>query len=420
MAKRVPPLSALKISKTTPHPKRTIELVDGAVPGLRLRILPSGTRTWSLAMRANGVMRRFEVGTGLGLSAAREKAQSLRLEIQSGADPTAAKRIARMKAISAVEGSGTFGSVIDAYFTIGNGALLKTRDVQRKHLKSVFCRLVDRHAMDIKSSEIQLLIDAHPAKVSSARAAAYLRPILKWASKRDLVQGSFDLEKPITPAPLQRVLTNDELAKLLPTFDDAYGRCCKFMLLTACRRGEAIAATWNQIDLRNQIWTIPGSDRKDTRSQSARRARPKDPMAVPLSQQAMALLKSIQMTKISGSRTEPKKNAQETDQPIFKSERGGALSNWSRWLVSNTNRSRVGEWSPHALRRTSATIAGNLGAPPHVISAMLGHTNIGGQLVAGYNKSRYAVEHAEIVQLVANRLEAIETDAKASENTSFD
>ena len=68
----------------------------------------------------------------------------------------------------------------------------------------------------------------------------------------------------------------------------------------------------------------------------------------------------------------------------------------------------VSGWSAHALRRTSATLAGDLGAPPHVISVMLGHSNVGGQLVAGYNHSTYSSEHKDILQRVADRLEEIE------------
>ena len=65
-------------------------------------------------------------------------------------------------------------------------------------------------------------------------------------------------------------------------------------------------------------------------------------------------------------------------------------------------------WSAHALRRTSATLAGDLGAPPHATSVMLGHLNVGGQLVAVYNHSTYSSEHKDILQRVADRLEEIE------------
>ena len=69
-------------------------------------------------------------------------------------------------------------------------------------------------------------------------------------------------------------------------------------------------------------------------------------------------------------------------------------------------------WSAHALRRTSATLAGDLGAPPHVISVMLGHSNVGGQLVAGYNHSTYSSEHKDVLQRVADKLEEIENSKR--------
>ena len=58
--------------------------------------------------------------------------------------------------------------------------------------------------------------------------------------------------------------------------------------------------------------------------------------------------------------------------------------------------------TPHALRRTTATFAGDLGCAPHVISAMLGHRVIGGALIAGYNKSRFTPEVADASQRVGD------------------
>ncbi|WP_305096935.1 tyrosine-type recombinase/integrase [Croceibacterium aestuarii] len=408
MSKRVAPLTALQISKTKPHPSRTIELVDGAVPGLRLRIAPSGGKSWSLAMRASGIMRRFDVGNGLSLGEARKKAEELRLAIKDGADPTADRRAARLKALSAVEGIGTFGSVIDTYFTIGNGAGLKTGKVQQKHLRSFFKSMLARPAIDVRSAEIQLAIDAHPAKVTAARAAGYIGPVIKWASKRDLMRGPFNLEKPITGAPRQRVLSETELKRLLPTLDDAYGRCCLFLLLTAARRSEAANATWDQVDLKKKIWTIPGEGRKDTREQVRRKGKPKEALEIPLSEQALKILK--QQRRLVRARNEEVVDGHLGPKPfdrIFTTEQGGPLINWSRWLRGNAKRCAVAGWSAHALRRTAATIAGDLGAPPHVISVMLGHSNIGGQLIAGYNKSRYREEHTALMQQIGNRIDQI-------------
>ena len=40
MPKRVAPLNAKQIEKWRPDPSRILELVDGAVPGLRVRLTP--------------------------------------------------------------------------------------------------------------------------------------------------------------------------------------------------------------------------------------------------------------------------------------------------------------------------------------------------------------------------------------------
>ena len=404
MAKRVPALSSLQVTRARPHPTKTLELVDGAVAGLRLRIMPSGKKSWSLAMRANGVMRRFDVGSGLGLAEARAKAEKLRRKIKDGADPTADKRTARHKALSALEGVGTLGSVIDAYFTAGNGAYLKTGEAQRRHLMTFFAQLLGKPAIDIRSAQLQLIVDAHAARTTAARAAAYLAPVLKWARKRDLMTGPFELEKPIVNPPRQRVLDEDELRKLLPTFDDTYGRCAMFLLLTAARRSEAVHATWGQIDVKARTWTIPGEDRKDTRTQARRKGRPKEALVVPLSDQALNLLEDVRnIERLRRYRRGLPKAFAQNDR-IFVTMNGGPLINWSRWLLANEKRSGVSGWSAHALRRTAATLAGDLGAAPHVISAMLGHSNIGGQLLARYNKSRYRQEHAEIMEKIGNKV----------------
>ena len=89
MLKRVTPLSAAQLAQIKPDPSKVIEHIDGAVPGLRFRVTPAGTRSWSLNIRTNGKMRCFEFGQNLGLSEARSKAEELKVKVKNGADPTA-------------------------------------------------------------------------------------------------------------------------------------------------------------------------------------------------------------------------------------------------------------------------------------------------------------------------------------------
>ena len=84
------------------------------------------------------------------------------------------------------------------------------------------------------------------------------------------------------------------------------------------------------------------------------------------------------------------------------------MQNWARWSRRAEVATGITTVSPHTLRRTAATLLGDLGHPPHVIEAALGHSNIGGSLLAGYSKARYAQEVSEALQVLADRLEALE------------
>ena len=297
MPKRVPPLSAVQLAQIKPDPSKVIELTDGAVPGLRFRLTPAGTRSWSLNIRANGKMQRFEVGQNLGLSEARSKAEKLKVEIKNGADPTAEKRARREKAKLALDGIGTLGSLIDRYFQNGPGAHLKTKDDQRNGIRFVFSVHLRKPALELRSAELQLSADNHKSKVSAARAVAYLNPILHWAKKRDLVAGDFDLEKPNQAPPKQRVLDETELAAILPFLDDSRGMCARFILLTGARISAAKKATWSQINWDTKTWTIPSNHLKDTRALRQRNQKPKKPMVVPLSRQAIKLLRMVEASR---------------------------------------------------------------------------------------------------------------------------
>jgi integrase len=91
---------------------------------------------------------------------------------------------------------------------------------------------------------------------------------------------------------------------------------------------------------------------------------------------------------------------------VFSGERGARLSNWPRWSAQIERRLGF-EVTPHALRRSCATLGGDLGHPPHVVSALLGHRSIGGGLHAGYNQSRYRAEVAGALQMVGDLLDAL-------------
>ncbi len=390
MPKRVPALNAKQIARWRPDPDRTLELVDGAVPGLRVRLSPSGVTAWSLNVRINGTRRRVGIGEGLGLAEARRRAEEARSRIARGEDPAADRKAVRERRKAADQGVGTLGSVIAAYYEHGPGAELKSGKAARALIERVFVDHLSRPSLEVTMPELQLLIDRWRSKSSGLHCAAYFRPVARWAAKRGLMVKGDGLVAPArSSGPMQRVLTRAEVRRLLRGLSfRAHDVAAQFMLLTGARCSEVCDATWDEIDLANRVWTIPGSRRKNTR-----RRRANADHVVPLSRQATALLGRLN----TGTRGEL----------VFVGERGARLTNWPRWSARLERRLGF-EVSPHALRRTCTTFAGDFGFAPHVISALLGHSAIGGSLIAGYNQSRFPREVADALQQVGELLASIE------------
>ena len=92
---------------------------------------------------------------------------------------------------------------------------------------------------------------------------------------------------------------------------------------------------------------------------------------------------------------------------MFPSARGGPLSNWDRETKKLQEASGTSGWHRHDLRRTVATMLGDLGIAPHVVSVVLGHMHIAEGATAVYARSRYQREHAEALQTLADEIDRL-------------
>ncbi|SHG24254.1 tyrosine-type recombinase/integrase [Bradyrhizobium erythrophlei] len=400
MPRRIQPLTAKQLDGVRPRDLEVVELGDGLLPGLRVRISRGG-RFWSLNIRnSKGERRRFDVGDNISLAEARRRAETLKQAIKQGGDPTGERRVVRQRAKDARAGIGTLGSVINAYFD-GDGASLRTKGEQQARIRHVFVKYLDRPGTEITVQELQRAADAHPSASSASRAITYLKPLARWAAKRGLMQRGFsELEKPMERSfedGGHTVLDRDTLTLVLPEFDQGHhGPAAKLMLWTAARLDEVCSATWNEFDLDTGLWTVAAGRRKDTRSRTRRKQFPAQPHLIPLPRQAVSMLVKMREGKPTGVL-------------VFPNAHGGKLDNWDRWSKSIFKRTGTSGWTRHDLRRTCATLAADLNVAPHIISIMLGHkTPEGNHLLGIYNKGRYRKQHGESLQAVADRLEAIE------------
>jgi integrase len=200
------------------------------------------------------------------------------------------------------------------------------------------------------------------------------------------------------PAPAKRrkrVLSRDELAALLPVLKASsrpYAAALRFMLMTLCRRDEAAQARWRDVNMEARTWTI-----LETKNG--------EPHVVPLSRQAMDLLVARLDVDEDGS---PVK----LDDPsalIFATSAGTALGAWDRETKALQKKSQTAWWTRHDLRRTGATMLGEMGELPDIVEAALNHVSIRSQLAATYNRSRYRPQVAAALQRLGDALDGIES-----------
>lgn len=376
---------------------RRVELVDVVHDGLRIRLSPSGAAAWGIMCRDQaGRLRRFSLGEfpNMGVAAAREAAGAMRHKVrQEGADPTAERRAARQKAAAAKDGTDTLAGLLDLYER-QRGAELRSWPEYRRSIGRVFGKFLGEPLDDLTVGSLQLAADSYTARAQASLAVRCLRPVLRWASAPGRGYVSLDLtaiQQPATPKRRDRVLSRDELACILPVLRaDAtpYAAALLLMLLTLARRSEVCEAQWQDVDIGGATLTVPAERSKNGQAH-----------VIPLSRQAVALLLARRPAEVDPAAL------------VFGTASGKELGNWDRETKRIQEASGTAGWQRHDLRRTGATMLGEMGVLPDIIEAALNHVSIHSQLAATYNRSRYRPQVAAALQRLADALDGIERES---------
>ena len=266
----------------------------------------------------------------------------------------------------------------------GPGAALRSGAASRSLVERVFARHLTRPAIDVRAEELQLAIDGWRSKASAKRVAAGFRPIVRWAAKRGLMTKGEPLEAPTSRAQ-QRVLTRGEVGACSTPWIARVRGGRSVNVVHRHPEGEVSGATWREI--KDGLWTIPSAPARTPGHMRSGRSR----IMSSRFRQARALLEGLPLG--------------EADVLVFAKEEG-ALVGLVLLVGANGAAARLRGDAARAaadLRHTG----GDLGHPPHVISALLGHRDIGGDLHDGYNQSRYRPEVAAALQAVADLLDRL-------------
>lgn len=139
-----------------------------------------------------------------------------------------------------------------------------------------------------------------------------------------------------------------------------YGTLAQLMLLTAQRRSEVAGMRWDELNLRNGTWSIPGSRTKNGKDH-----------IVPLSNFATEIIQKILPIPLNFRAGKPVI----LSPFVFPRPRNPAepMKWFSNAKARMENRSDVEDWKLHDLRRTAASTFGQLGVDPKARKKILNH-----------------------------------------------
>ena len=403
MPKIAKELSALDIKRLSKPGRHAI----GCISGLLIVVKESGAKSWILRTMIGG--RRCSVGLGpypeISLSEARNKARAYKKDIREGIDPLAEKR--RIKA-SLTRQNGRIPFIEVA-------RLCHEKKIEgfknAKHGKD-WISSVNRYAVPLIGKLPVDEIDLHhilkiiePIWTTKTETASRLRQRLEQILAFATVCGYRKGDNParwkghmdaILPKPskIKKVkhfpaLDWREISAFMTDLrkrDGMGARCLEWIILTACRSGEARPATWGEIDVERCVWTIP-ADRMKTGKEHK----------VPLVADAVKLINSL--PKFQGINY------------IFAAPRGGPLSDMS---VSAVCRRMQVDAVPHGFRSTFRDwCAESTNFPREVAEQALAHA-IGNQVEAAYRRGDLFEKRRKLMNAWAGYCNQIQTNEKAS------
>jgi integrase len=384
--------SKVRNAKSKPKPYK---ISDG--DGLFLVVTPAGSKYWRLRYFFAGREKLLALGVypEISLADARDRRAQARRLIANGIDPGDARKEARR--VANQKSANTFEAVAREWIEKRSHEWAPiTVEVKLKRLEShVFRKLGDRPVANITPPEVLAMLRSIEERgtLETARRAMqicgqiFMYAIATGRAERNPVP---DLRGALkTPVIKHRAyLTESDLPDYLTKLEAYDGDpqtklALRLLLLTFVRNIELRAAQWIEIDLKKAEWRI-----------AAARMKMKELHLVPLSRQAIALLRELE--HLSGHR-----------QYIFPN-----LHNPAGFMSENTvlyALYRMGYHSRatgHGFRSTASTILNEHGFRADVIERQLAHSERN-NVRAAYNHAQYLAERREMMQWWADYLDEV-------------
>ena len=392
-------LTTLKIKAAAPA-QRAYKLADTG--GLFLLVQPSGSKLWRYKFRVNGVEGLHALGSfpEVSLADARDGHAQARKLVAKGIHPGAARKQERAELALADlrRERGSFAAVVLDWKAATTGSLRPATIKQRNREidNDLLPRFKNRAVQSLTRLELTAAlkeVEGRGAPEVARNLRNYLWVIFEYAIDTGLIE-----DNPVPPVRILRKRKQSHHPALSPTRLGAFLRELEalpktneqtriamwLIVLTACRKVEVIGARWAEFDLKNAEWEIPATRMKGGR-----------PHWVPLSKQAVALLKKLRALASSESDL------------LFPNRDDPSRPMAGRSLNAVMERlGFLGDGSPHGMRASFSTHFNGAAENMDVIERCLAHVPENTVRLA-YNRHEYKAERRVLLQSWADHVDSL-------------
>jgi len=392
------PLTDAKVRTAKPTSKST-KMADGG--GLYLEVRPTGAKLWRYRYRIAGKENVFAIGEYPAVSLADARVEHVRARalVADAVHPSHSRKVERLSNL--VANANTFEAVAmewvekksanwTAYYQRQVEGVLKAdvlphvgklpiRRVTAAHLLEIIRRVEKRGA-----ATIALLIRQWSSAIFRY-AVATLRADNDPAAA---LRGAVERSKIVHHRPLSRA----QIAHFVGALDRYGGYrttviALRLMLLTFVRTVELRKAQWSEFDFDAAEWRIP-----------AERMKMREPHIVPLSRQAVELLRELRT--YTGGRGLLFPNYRRPSECMTATTLNRALER-----MGFNGKGGIG-FSAHGFRATASTILNELGYRADVIERQLAHAERN-KVRASYNQAEYMGERRVMMQEWADFIDGL-------------
>ena len=367
--------------------------------GLFLFVTPTGGRLWRLKYRVRDREKLISLGAypDVGLKRAREKRDEARKLLADGVDPSSERHERRSALLE------TFEGVAEEWLELQSKSLApETISILGSRLKSaLYPYLGSKPVAAITAQEVLgalRRIESRGRHETAHRVRALAGRVLRYAVATGRAQHDVaaDLKEALAPVKSRNFASVTDPARvgeLMRAIDGYTGHpvtalALKLAPLVFVRPGELRAAEWAEFDLLAAEWRIPGT-----------RMKMGDPHIVPLSRQALAILRELEPLARGGRYLFP--SLRTRDRPMSNNTINAALRR-----LGYTSQEQTG----HGFRTMASTLLNEQGFPPDVIELQLAHSDRN-KVRAAYNKAQRLSERRKMMQAWADYLDGLRAGA---------